>query len=110
MGAGGCGEEPVGARLPGLRGCDDEGRKGTPRELRLRVQLVLRDARSARAIAGQRVRLQGLGKEELNGKIGRVCKVWPGFSRRAVRLDGATSVSVKEENLTLLDDDDADVR
>ena len=93
-------------------GSDDGGEAGSAEshaDLCQRTIDLLHDADSARSLAGQRVRLEGLDKLELNGRLGRVVKRWPGFQRRAVWLDGAPSgLSLKEGNLKYLDEDDED--
>ena len=69
------------------------------------IQEMLFDARSAHLRVGQRVRLRGLDREDLNGRIGRLAKAWPGVSRRAVRLAGDKAlVSIRTDNLEMLHD------
>ena len=70
---------------------------------------LLSDARQAYSLVGQRARLRGLtDSPQRNGQLGRLVKGWPGFKRRAVRLDGSQSgrpLSVKEANLEMVDED-----
>ena len=45
-------------------------------ELCTHVVVCLSDAREAHTLAGQRVRLQGLSSDHLNGRLGRVEMRW----------------------------------